>query len=120
MKHLLDIPRWRPTTTNELLSAHWSKAAKMKKADANTMWKSVLENRIPTALKKRRIVINIKMKPGRGRLIDPDNILKSALDSLKRSRMIIDDSQTWCECAMPIIERGRKDNWGTFIMLEDV
>jgi hypothetical protein len=118
--HILTIPHWIPVSTNKLLKAHWAARNKLKKKDANIIWGRALEDRIPTALQRRKVEIHFILKPQRGRPIDPDNCLKSLLDALVKCRMIIDDSQKWCWWVGPTIERGTKDFWGTRLILTDL
>jgi Holliday junction resolvase RusA-like endonuclease len=48
---------------------------------------------VPSATGKRRVDLKLMgQKPG-----DPDNRLKSLLDSLVESKLLIDDSAQWCE-----------------------
>lgn len=119
MKHVLTIPQWLPTSDNKLITAHWATANRLKKADASMIWLHMREERIPTALKKRRVEVLIMCKPT-GRMPDPTNYAKSLLDALVKCRLIIDDSQRWCEYVTPKIERGTKAIWGTRITITDL
>lgn len=118
MKHILTIPRWMPVSDNILMGAHRFTKIKLKKADANAIYWSMREQRIPTALKRRKIEVVIKCKP-RGRMPDPTNFAKSLLDAMVKCRLVIDDSQRWCEYVTPIIKRGKGKDWGTEIIIED-
>lgn len=119
MKHVLSIPHWLPTSDNKLISSHWATANKLKKSDANIIYWTMREERIPTALKKRRVEVLIMCKP-KGRMPDPTNFAKSLLDALVKCRLIIDDSQRWCEYVTPKIERGTAQVWGTKIQITDI
>lgn len=118
MKHIITIGHWLPTSDNKLKS-HWAVSNRLKKADANTIWKHMLIDRVPSALNKRRVEVLIMCKPI-GRMPDPSNYAKSLLDALVKCRLIIDDSQRWCGYVTPVIERGTKQAWGTSIILTDM
>ena len=110
----LDIPGWRPVLSNELLGGHHMKAAALKKRDVEQVARAKLVYGVPDATGKRRIRITIRRC--KGRIPDPDSPLKSLMDALKQTRLIVDDSARWCECAMPEFVTGPK---GTVIEIED-
>lgn len=114
----ITIPNWKPASTNALLSAHWSKRGKLKREAADFV--AVYGSHVPKATVKRRVTIRVTephRAHGGGRGMDADNLLKALLDALTTARMIVDDSQAWVECSMPVMERGPLE---TVITLEDV
>ena len=114
------IPRWRPTTANELLRKHWAVRARMKKADAGMVRAYCVQCGVPDAKVRRRVRFRIvQTDKGRraGRGLDGDACLKSGLDALVHARMLVDDSPRWCICEPPVIERGEPR---TEIILEDL
>lgn len=113
-RYTLDIPGWRPALLNELLG-HPLKAHRLKKRDAEQLWKARLAYGVPVAETPRRVSFTITDR-FRGGLPDPDAPLKSLLDGLKRSGLIRDDSAAWCRWDAPVFNRGSK---GTVIVLED-
>lgn len=110
------IDGWHPPKLNQLMSGHWAKAAKLKKAANGVIRRAVYLASVPVALGRRRIKISVYVE-GRGRRPDPDAFLKATLDALKHSGRIIDDSQEWCEWERPLILSGTKR---TEILIEDI
>lgn len=115
MTWTLDIPGWRPTLANELMTAHHMKAAGMKRKDADQIMTAMLVYGVPKAEGPRRVAIHIR---GRySRFPDPDAPLKSFLDALKTAGAIVDDDGARCVWSVPTFERGPKS---TLITLEDL
>lgn len=113
----LFIPRWHPAKVNELLSGHWSRGHKLKKADRQVVWASSLV--LPKATVKRRVELTIILKP-KQRGGDVDAYFKSALDALKHAGLVVDDNRQGVELAPVAYERGTEREWGTRIRLTDI
>ena len=116
--HTLVIARWHPRRLNELLGCHWTKAARLKKADRQMIAGCALRDRIPRAAGKRRLSVLIRLRP-RQRGGDPDCYWKSLCDALKHAGLLRDDNRQWVELVPVRYERGTADDWGTEITLED-
>lgn len=118
-QYVLTIPHWMPTSDNKLNGTNRFLAAKLKRDDATIVWGYMMEDRIPTALGKRKVEVLLMCKP-RGRKPDPTNCAKSLLDAMVKCRLLIDDSQDWCEYITPKVERGTEQVWGTRITITDI
>jgi len=114
---LVMIDDWNPPSLNTLLRGHWSKRARVKKAATNRVAQAVREAGVPVATGKRRVTITV-VGTNRSHLCDPDNTIKVLLDSLTRSGAIVDDCSEWCECLMPVVEKGPEKM--TRIVIEDM
>jgi Holliday junction resolvase RusA-like endonuclease len=120
MNYIITIPHWTPTSVNQQAKGHWSQFYKKKTADKQLMAYYCREQRIPGARGKRMVHTYMILEPKPGRKVDPDNVMKVLLDSLKHARMIIDDSDKWCDWTKPTVEKGTKAIWGTRIIIEDL
>lgn len=95
--HCLVIPRWRPATTNELMSGRtWHKAARLKKRDREMVAAYARLADIPPAGRTRRRVDVLVRNPKGERRKDPDAFWKSLLDALVQAELLADDSERWC------------------------
>lgn len=119
MHHILMISHWTPTPLNKLMRNRWV-CYRHKKRDLEMVWGCALQERIPVAKGKRRVEMLVMLKPSTRRKPDPDSLFKSTLDALVGSRMLIDDSDKWCEWTMPKLEKGTKEVWGTRLVLTDI
>ena len=107
------IPQWHPTPLNKLMSAHWSKRAKMKRDDFEIIWLNTLG--LGGQMVKKELNLTIFLGKGQ-RKCDPDAYFKSLLDGLVKAKLIVDDSDKWLRINNPKFVR-RPENWGTHIEL---
>lgn len=114
--HVLSIPNWRPMSDNLYVKGHWSHRYKAKKADADMIQGYALALAIPHAQGKRRV--SVEVTQAKGRLPDPTNILKSLMDALVKSKLLVDDNATYSELGRCLVNKGTEDR--TIIILEDV
>lgn len=113
---VVTISGWHPPKLNELMSGHWAKAARLKKACTAKIRRAMNDAGVPVATGKRRIAIEVYVS-GPGRRPDPDSFLKATLDALKHAGTIIDDDARRCEWSMPVVVPGPKR---TVITIEDI
>lgn len=115
---VLEIPRWRPATLNELTKRgnHWS-AARLKKRDREMVAGYAAKLGLPPATTKRRVTM-LQVRAGKQRPIDDDNAWKSVLDALVQCRLLVDDKPEWLE-RMPL-EQEKGPRKLTRITLEDL
>jgi Holliday junction resolvase RusA-like endonuclease len=102
----IEVPLWRPATVNDLTkrSNHWSRAARIKQRDLELVACYSIVAKVPKAIGKRRV--GLEIVKARGRFPDPDNVWKSLLDALVLLGLLIDDSAKWCELTPPVFTRG--------------
>jgi Holliday junction resolvase RusA-like endonuclease len=102
----IEVPLWKPATVNDLTKRfnHWSGSARLKQRDLEVIRCYSLIAKVPRAISKRRVGLEI-VQP-RGRFPDPDNSWKSLLDALVLLGLLVDDSTRWCELPPPIFTRG--------------
>lgn len=117
MIHRFTIPNWRPARDNELINCHWRTKHKRKKADAETVGVYAMVAKVPPAIDKRRVSLEITLK-GRQQQADPLAYAKSLLDALVACRLLIDDKAQFMEWAGVMYKRGK--DAGTTIVLEDI
>lgn len=110
------IPNWRPTRLNELVNAHYMAAAKKKKADRNMVFMHT--RGLPVATTKRSVEIEIVLGY-KWRKADVDAYHKSLCDALVASKMLVDDSDKWCELK-PLKYSKDDSNPGTWIRLHEI
>ena len=115
-QYTIHIPRWRPTPLNKLLSGHWSKAARLKKADKHMIWSHSLL--VPKATGKRRVDLHVILGPGMRRT-DVDSMWKSGLDGLVAAGMLIDDTTEWTELGSVTFGRNKAEG-STVITLTEI
>ncbi len=121
----LVIPGWVPPSLNMARGHHWSRSRDNTKAVAEMVAAYALKAGVPLVSESyrpvRRVLIDVTKY---GKLMDPDNLLKSLLDGLKLARLIVDDSAKWCVWSQPTMEqlKGPKQpkGWGTVIVIQDV
>ena len=116
MTHRLIVSRWLPTRANQL-RGHWAEAARLKRVDRDLIAGYVAYHRLPVAVGRRRVTLNITLSP-KCRGTDPDAWWKSLLDALTHAGMLVDDSSKWCELGPVTVKRGKEK--GTEILLDDV
>lgn len=116
-RHEFTIPGWRPALKNELKKGgHWG-FARLKKRDRVTVAEAALIHRIPKAIRKRRLSVEVTLA-GRMREVDPDAIDWSLRDALVAAGLLVDDSPQWLEPGTFVQIRGATK--ATRIILEDV
>lgn len=108
------IPRWHPTPLNKL-TRNWRQTSRLKKADREMVGAYMRGYR--KDLGKRRVGLTIVLSKGK-RACDPDAYWKSTLDALVYVGLLKDDSRHWVE--LEKVEFTRSDDWGTWIIIEDV
>lgn len=117
----LTIDNWQPARLNQLLSGHWSKRARLKRQDRDTVFlaasKGILEDGLRFALGKRRVSLEITLAP-RQRAGDPDAYWKSLLDALVHAGLLLDDNRQGVELGPVTFIRGPRR--ATTITLEDL
>lgn len=111
----ITIPHWHPATVNQLLSGHWSKAAKLKKSDRQMV--AHYSRHAIKATGKRILELAIILKKGQ-RAADPDAYFKSLLDALVAAEMLTDDNRQGVEL-MPVQFKRNPKDWGTIIGLSE-
>lgn len=102
--HEIVIERWEPTRLNTLMGIHWSKANRLKKADAVMI--GSYSGHIPKATAKRKVELIIQMAP-KQRCSDPDSHQKSVGDALVKCRLLVNDSHLWVEWLPTKFIRGK-------------
>jgi len=114
MIHTVRIPNWVPARLNQLLGGHWAKAARLKRADRDTL--ALAFRQTPRATGRRRVAFTITLGP-RMRAGDSDAYFKSLLDGLVQCGQLVDDNRQGVILQMPEFDRGQVK--ATTIMLED-
>ncbi len=117
MTYKLIIPRWIPTTANQLLSRHPMTRSRLKRIDANLIAGYCSRDRIPAAIGIREVGLKITLGP-KQRAADPDAYWKSVLDGLVKARMLVNDDRLYCRLGSVEFERG--DERATMISLREI
>ncbi len=117
--HTFWIPRFRPVRLNQLLYRHWQAVRRLKHGDEQLVGHYFRQSGIPPATGKRRVSLVIRLKP-RAKQADDDAIWKCLLDGLVRAHALRDDNRAGVEMGSIEYERGKIDDWGTLIILEDL
>ena len=106
-RQVLIIEKWHPCTTNQLLECHHYQRARLKRIDRHMIMGYCALHRFRLATGKRRVELTIvRGETDPGRDADPDARWKSLLDALVWAKMLIDDSEEWCEHRFMGNERG--------------
>ncbi len=106
------IPGYLPPRLNEMLRMHWARRSRLQKeAD---QFVGCYGRGVPKAAGRRRVSLTFH-----GGRADPDARLKIVLDALVHSRLLIDDSQEWCQIG-EIRNAGRRGDKATVVTLEDI
>lgn len=106
-RYVLTIDKWHPCTKNALADAHKFERARLKKIDRHMVMAYCALHRFPLALGKRRVELTItRGDSDPGRPADPDAFWWSLLDALVWAKMLVDDSEEWCEHKFIGTERG--------------
>lgn len=136
------INDFRPALDNELMRRGWWRKAKLKKRDRDVVAYEAWRAGVPQVAvspqdwryrkvlglgalpgdpqpRRRRVSLSISNPHYRGRNVpDPLSPLKSLLDALVGSGLLVDDSDRWCEIVVPVeYTTGPKS---TTITLEDL
>ncbi len=117
MRYVIDIPNWHPTPLNKLLTCHWAKAGRLKKADRDMVAFYAKVANVPPAEGRRRVSLTITLAPGQ-RGGDTDAYWKALLDSCVACGLLKNDNRQWCELAPVAFQRG--ETRSTRIELEDM
>ena len=91
MLHVLVIPDWTPWRLNQVRGRHWSVEHRAKRETIEMLAMYAFLQKIPAAKGKRRVSVCVCLT-GRMKQPDRDCYDKILLDSLKRSELILDDS----------------------------
>jgi Holliday junction resolvase RusA-like endonuclease len=113
----ITVPRWHPARLNQLLHAHWAKAARMKKSDRDLIAVYCRQAGVPPAAGKRRVSLVLTLGP-RQRAADVDAYWKSLLDGLTAAGMLLDDDRFGVELGAVDFVRGKER--ATAILLADL
>lgn len=111
------IDNWHPCRLNELIHAHWAKAARKKRIDRDILALAVAGAGVPAARGKRRVGLEITLGPRR-RAADPDAYWKGLLDGLVHCGALVNDSPAWVELLPVQYLRGGRN--ATVLFLADV
>lgn len=111
----ITIPNWKPTSLNKLMRMHWGQRSKIIKGDKELI--AHYSKDMPKATTKRRVSLHIVLGKG-SRQIDHDNLLKSLVDGLVSSGMLLDDRPDCMAIGDIAYSRGERDE--TIITLEDL
>jgi Holliday junction resolvase RusA-like endonuclease len=109
------VPDFLPTSANRLMRMHYSARNRALKGDAELVAVYALQAGVAKAVGKRRLRMTFTSNDS---LPDPDNCLKSLLDSLVKARLLLDDSPSYVELAAVSVKRGERRM--TTVELEDV
>ena len=115
-KHTLTIIGWTPTPLNQLLGNHW-KAHRLKKADREVIIWAQHCVRLPTAVTRRRVSLQIVFGKGQRRC-DPDAYWKTVNDALVHAKLLVNDNPRWCQLGS--VDVSREETAATRILLEDI
>lgn len=119
MVYPLDLPMWRATPLNRLLSMHYMEAHKQKKRDKRAGAGAWLASRHPPATSKRRVTVILTYAKGE-RAHDPDAMQKVLGDALVECGALRNDSPRWVEWSPFQYERSGDERFSTRILLEDM
>lgn len=92
--HVLFIPRWRPARKNSLINCHWRTKHRLKKYDREIVAVYAKALGMEKADKKRRLDVEIIMKPG-SKVCDEDAFDLSLRDACVLCQLLVDDSPQW-------------------------
>ncbi len=113
------IPDWHPPTLNQVIGRHWSILDTAKKGVAQFLAiYGILQAKVPMAHTCRRVHLLMTGWP-RGSFPDKDAFDKIFLDSLKQSRLLVDDSALYLDGRMQVYFVRSKVK-STTVVLEDV
>ncbi len=105
----VNIPGWTPPSLNTILGKHWSIRTRIKRACEDMV--AIYVRDVPKVTEayqpRRRLLVTVRWVR-KGKLPDPDNLLKVLLDSVKKCGRIVDDSVEFLECPMPVVVRCEK------------
>lgn len=115
------IPNWTPGLLNQWDGHHWSKRAKIKKADQNIVATYFSVTGISKATGPRRVSMVFILPKGK-RMFDRDAPWKSAKDALAACGALLDDTPRLCIDGPVSYARaiGAESAIGTLILMEDL
>lgn len=117
--HVITVPDWLPPSANQFIGRHWRELDRLKKETANYI--------SFYAYMARAKMVDHQYRPVREVMVfaeytthepDPDNLNKVLRDSLKRCRLIVDDSSKWATFHEPRVTKGAVKK--TEILLRDL
>lgn len=116
------VPGWTPPLVNAWSGRHWSARHKLTKATAELLAVYAAIAGVPKVrpgeyAPVRRVEVTAFGWP-RGKVPDPDNLLKCLFDGMKRAGLLVDDSSEWLRWSTPVIVRSKTRQ--TIIRVEDV
>ena len=117
MQYTLIIPDWTPWRLNQVRGRHWSVEHRAKQETIEMLAMYALIQKVPAAKGRRRISVCVTLA-GRMKQPDRDAYDKVLLDSMKRSGLILDDSDRGL-CGRIEVTFLRGPERSTTIYLED-
>lgn len=115
------VPNWTPGLINQWDGSHWTRRAKIKKADKEIVAVYFHRVGLTTAEGPRRVSMLFVLPKGK-RMFDRDAPFKSCLDALVYAKALVNDSPKWCVHGPVSYARaiGAESAVGTLILLEDL
>ena len=117
MIQTLIIPKFWPARLNQYLGRHWAIGHKKKKEDRAMIYVEMRRQNVSRAEGKRRVSLILVMGP-QNRRADPDACLKSLLDALVETGLLLSDDERHLEIGCYHSEKGPE--MATVIILEDL
>lgn len=102
----MELRDWKPPNLNKSRGRHWHKSHKATKTAGEVYAAEAFKAGVPLVTDTYRPVRSVQIVyHAKGKLPDPDNLLKNTLDALKRARLVVDDSAKWCHWTAPVVGR---------------
>lgn len=119
MIHVLHLPGFTPTSTNQLLGSVRGRC-RLKRGDRERVAWEARQAGIPAAEGKRRLGLRVLLPKGQ-RATDPSNAIKSLEDALVQAGLLRGDSYRWVEPGPVVFARSLDGTTReTFVILEDL